>query len=449
MQNFLEYERLDRETRNSVDRILDFDEIYKNIRSKEAKSQSSRCIQCGIPYCSYGCPLGNFIPHWLQNVANKDLDTAFQISNETSPFPEIMGKICPHDKLCEGACTLEPTHGAITIGSIEQYISERGFSKNLKIKNLAPKNNKKVAIIGSGPAGLSAATFLLRHGVNVSVYEKEDRAGGLMVYGIPNFKLDKSSVANRVNMLIENGMELHLNSNINKDNMQKIVDENDAIFLAIGATKAFGAGIENEDKSFKAMEFLVDVQKAHMENKKPSIDISNKDVVVIGGGDTAMDCVRTSIRLNAKSVKCLYRRDEKDMPGSKKEFMNAKNEGVNFHFFVSPEKINLDSAGNTSSISMIKTKIENNKLIYLDDKIEIKADIIIFALGFEVEKSDIFESANILLDDKGRVNANDYKTSNPKIFTGGDCLRGADLVVNAALDGREATNIILKELGIN
>lgn len=451
MQDFLQFDRRDRKKRDVFQRVSDFSEIYKDLKDKQSANQSKRCVQCGIPYCAYGCPLGNFIPHWLKNIADKDLETAFAISNETSPFPEIMGKICPHDKLCEGACTLNADElGAVSIGSIEQYISENGFKQGFKIKYTDKKVGKKVAIIGSGPAGLSTATFLMRAGVDVTIYEKEDRAGGLLTYGIPNFKLDKKGVQKRVDMLLENGLNLTLNTEIGKDiSIDDIVEKYDAVFVGVGATKAFFAGIENENHAncFQAMEFLNAVQKAQFEITNSKIDTKNKNVVVIGGGDTAMDCVRTAIRQQANNVSCLYRRGEDDMPGSKKEFINAREEKVDFQFFLSPKTININK-DKITSITMTKTEVKDNKLIYLDETIDITADIIIFALGFKVDDISFFDKASITKDNKGRVDVSNYKTSHPKIYAGGDCVRGADLVVNAALDGREASRIILQDLGV-
>ncbi len=451
MQKFLEFDRRDRKKRGRKERIYDFSEIYKDLSPKQSVKQASRCVQCGIPYCAFGCPLGNFIPHWLKNVADTDLKTAFKISNETSPFPEIMGKICPHDKLCEGVCTLEvDLDSAVSIGSIEQYITEEGFKEGFSLNYNAPKVDKKVAIIGSGPAGLSTATFLMRHGVSVSIYEKEDRAGGLLTYGIPNFKLDKTTVQRRVSMLQENGMELHLNSEVGKDiSMDDLLKDYDAIFIGIGASKPIYLGLENEknENCFQSMDFLTTVQKAQFNNEKSSIDSKNKTVVVIGGGDTAMDCVRTATRQKANLVRCLYRRGEDDMPGSKKEFDNAVEEGVNFSFFLSPKSINVQN-GKITSITMTKTKLDGSKLVYLDEEEIIEADIIIFALGFKVEDTPFLDKIGVDKDERGRFKANNYKSSKDKIYLGGDCVRGADLVVRAALDGREATKTILKELGV-
>ena len=451
MQDFLEFDRRDRKKRNRKERIGDFSEIYKDLSPKQSVKQASRCVQCGIPYCAFGCPLGNFIPHWLKDTASMDLKTAFQISNETSPFPEIMGKICPHDKLCEGACTLEvDLDSAVSIGSIEQYITEEGFKNGYSIDYKAPKIDKKVAIIGSGPAGLSAATFLMRYGVSISMYEKEDRAGGLLTYGIPNFKLDKKTVQRRVSMLVENGMQLHLNSEVGKDiNIDDLLKEYDAIFIGIGASKSIYVGLENEknENCFQAMDFLTTVQKAQFNGTQSSIDSKNKTVVVIGGGDTAMDCVRTATRQKANLVRCLYRRGEASMPGSRKEFDNAIEEGVNFSFFLSPKSINVQN-GKIVSITMTKTKLDGSKLVYLDEEEVIKADIIIFALGFKVEDTPFLDKIGVDKDDKGRFKANNHQSTKDKIYLGGDCVRGADLVVRAALDGREATKSILTKLGV-
>ncbi|VAY86383.1 Glutamate synthase [NADPH] small chain [hydrothermal vent metagenome] len=452
MQDFLEYERIEPRRRDTVERIKDFKEIYKPLNTKDASSQSSRCVQCSNPYCSHGCPLDNHIPQWLLSVAKNDIDMAFAISNQTSPFPEIMGKVCPQDRLCEKTCTLNTGLGAVTIGAIENHINQEGFKKGLKIPFLEKKVGKKIAVIGSGPAGLSVATFLLRAGVDVDVYESLDRAGGLLTYGIPGFKLDKNDVQRRVDMLTENGMGLHLNTTIGKDvEFKELIKNYDGVFIGIGAKKQNTISIPNISSNgvHQAMEVLTDIQKSIFSSKRPTIDLANKKVVVIGGGDTAMDCVRTSIRQKSSNVKCLYRRDEKSMPGSLKEHNNAKLEGVDFIFHLSPKEIVVDDNNNVKSIIMQKTKFDdNNKLITLDECEEIQADIIILALGFNMQVPNFIKENNISLSDKQTLKLNNYRTSIDKVYAGGDCFRGADLVVNAALDGREASKIILKDLGL-
>lgn len=452
MQDFLEHGRVEPTRRGVVERIKDFDEIYENVHPKEAHHQSSRCVQCSNPYCSYGCPLDNYIPQWLKSVASENIDLAFAISNQTSPFPEIMGKVCPHDRLCEKTCTLNEGLGSVTIGPIENYINQEGFKKGLEVPFAKEKVGKSIAVIGSGPAGLSVATFLLRAGVDVHMYEKSNRAGGLLTYGIPNFKLDKSDIERRVDILVKNGLKLHLNTEIGKDiSFDKLKENNDGIFIGIGATKSNTIDIPNVGANgvYQAMEVLVDIQKSLFNSTKPNVSLKKKKIVVVGGGDTAMDCVRTSIRKKATEVKCLYRRDEKSMPGSLREHINAKLEGVEFVFHLSPKEIIVDENNNAKAIRMQKTILKDGTLKTIDEYEDIEADIIIFALGFSVDIPPFMKDNNIKVSDRNRVLLKDYRTSMDKVYAGGDCFRGADLVVNAALDGREASKSILKDLGLD
>ena len=452
MLAFTQIERVNASKRGVMERIKDFKEVYNVFDKERAREQADRCINCGDPYCHNKCPLHNIIPAWLKQVSQDNLELAFNISNETSPFPEILGRICPHDKLCEGDCTLNDTHGAVTIGSVETYISELGFEKGLKPKFSNKKVGKKVAIIGSGPAGLSCATFLLREGIDVDIYERANRAGGLLTYGIPGFKLDKSAVERRAKLLEDAGARFILNCEIGKDkSIKELVDNYDAVFIGIGATKGKKAGISGEDRDnvHLAMEFLTKVQKRLFgEEVEDYIDVKDKNVVVIGGGDTAMDCVRTAVRERAKTVKCLYRRDEENMPGSKKEVINAKEEGVEFVFNVSPKEIT------EAGIILEKTRLSEPdesgrrrvEIIPNSEFLQI-ADVIIFALGFEQEKPAFIDELGLELDKWNGIKINElYQTSNKKVFAGGDSVRGADLAVRAAYDGREAAKGIIKYL---
>ncbi|MDD5405796.1 MAG: glutamate synthase subunit beta [Sulfurovaceae bacterium] len=458
MQKFLEFDRLDAKKRDVVERIKDFDEIYEVFMPEKANEQSDRCIQCGDPYCHNGCPLHNFIPQWLKATATKDLEFAFTLSNESSPFPEVMGRICPHDRLCEGACTLNDGYGAITIGSIETFINEEGFKKGLKPKFASKKIDKKVAIIGAGPAGLSAATFLLRDGISVEIFDKQAKAGGLLMYGIPGFKLDKNIVSRRVRLLEEAGAVFHLNTEVGKDvAFEELMENFDAVFIGVGATKGKKAGLVGEDASniYLAMDFLTTIQKNIFGEKvKKNIDVKDKRVVVIGGGDTAMDCVRTSLREKAKSVKCLYRRDAFNMPGSKKEYVNAKEEGVEFEFYVSPKKFITNDKAEVIGVEMVKTKLstpdEGGR-----QKVEeiassnylVDADIVITALGFDMCEYSFLASNGIETDKWGQILVDEnHETTKTGIYAGGDCQRGADLVVTAVRDGREAARAIIKKL---
>jgi glutamate synthase (NADPH) small chain len=457
MLNFTKFERINPEKRDVLQRLKDYNEVYQVFGKSRANEQSDRCMQCGDPYCHTGCPLGNFIPAWLKQTATKNPDLAFALSNETSPFPEILGRICPQDVLCEGACSLNTGHGAIAIGAIETHISEAAFERGLTPKFSKNKKEEKIAIIGSGPAGISAATFLLRKGYQVEMFERADRAGGLMMYGIPGFKLDKTTVDRRIGWLEEAGMKLHLNCEIGKDKSAKeLEDEFDSIFIGIGATASRYAGIEGEKSSnvHLAINFLTGIQKRNLGNKNVDfVDVKDKRVVVIGGGDTAMDCVRTSIREGASSVKCLYRRNEANMPGSKKEVVNAKEEGVEYVFNVSPKSIVVED-GTAIGVELLTTTMSEpdksgRQKVVIDEGSEYleEADVIIMALGFSPEVPSFLKDLNVKTNSWGGIEINkSFKTSNAKVYAGGDCERGAHLAVTAAADGRDAARAIIQTL---
>jgi len=457
MQKFTEVDRIDAKKRDVVARVKDFDEIYEVFADNKASEQSDRCVQCGDPYCHNKCPLHNLIPQWLKATAVKDFELAFALSNEPSPFPEILGRICPHDRLCEGDCTLNDGYGAITIGSIESFINEEGFKRGLKPKFLPIQGDKKVAIIGAGPAGLSCATFLLREGIAVEIFDKQNRAGGLLSYGIPGFKLEKKIVERRVDLLKEAGAIFHQNCEIGKDiSFESLQNDFNAIFIGVGATAGRKSDIKGSDgkNSFLAMDFLTTIQKKLFnESYDKSIDVKDKKVVVIGGGDTAMDCVRTSLREGAKSVECHYRRDAQGMPGSKKEYVNAKEEGVVFSFFVSPKEIILNDNGEVTAIEMVKTRLsENSSGRQIVEEVsgsnfKIDADVVIFALGFDTVNYSFLASNGIDTDKWGAIEVDENnETTRAGVWAGGDCHRGADLVVTAVKDGREAGKAISKKL---
>lgn len=457
MLNFTKFERVNPEKRDVLQRLKDFDEVYQVFSKQRATEQADRCMQCGDPYCHTGCPLGNYIPAWLKQTATKNPELAFALSNETSPFPEILGRICPQDVLCEGACSLNTGHGAVSIGAVETFVSESAFENGVKPPFTAKSNGKRVAVIGSGPSGISAATFLLRKGFEVEMFERADRAGGLLMYGIPGFKLDKTTVDRRINWLLEAGMKLHTNCEIGKDKaISDLEKEFDAIYLAIGATASNKVKVDGEDSSnvYFAIEFLTGIQKRNLGTKNVNyIDVKDKRVVVIGGGDTAMDCVRTSVREGAETVKCLYRRDEANMPGSKKEVVNAKEEGVEFVFNVSPKSIKT-SNGLATGVELLETMMSEpdasgRQKVVIKDGSEFveEADVVILALGFSPEVPAFLKELNVETNSWGGVVIDSsYKTSNKKVYAGGDCRRGAHLAVTAAVDGREAAKAIVKDL---
>ncbi|NCO00593.1 MAG: glutamate synthase subunit beta [Epsilonproteobacteria bacterium] len=459
MREFLTTERIEPTKRLVVERTKDFGEIYEVFNHYDAATQSDRCVQCGDPFCLNKCPLHNYIPQWLKSIAEKDLEFAFKLSNEPSPFPEVMGRVCPHDRLCEGDCTLNDGHGAITIGSIETHITDEGFRQGLKPDFPGITTDKKVAVIGSGPAGLSAATYLLRSGIAVTMYEKSDRAGGLLTYGIPNFKLDKKIVERRVKLLEEAGLKLVLNCEVGKDiAFEDIASEHDAMFIGVGATKSKSAGISGEKASnvYAAIDYLTNIQRKNFKlSYEKKFDFKDLNVVVIGGGDTAMDCLRTAKREGAKSVTCLYRRDAHNMPGSQKEYKNAMEEGVDFTFFASPKEIVLSEDGKAIAVEVVKTNLgvkdESGRQKMEEVKgseFRVKADVIIMSLGFDPAVPSFLAENGIETNSWGGIitNAETKETTTAGIYAGGDCFRGADLVVTAAFDGREAARNISKSI---
>ena len=459
MKEYLNIERIDPKKRLVVERTKDFGEIYEVFEKDDAATQAERCIQCGDPFCLNKCPLHNYVPQWLKAVSEKDLEFAFKLSNEPSPFPEVMGRVCPHDRLCEGDCTLNDGHGAITIGSVETHITEAGFKAGYKPDFPGITSDKKVAVIGSGPAGLSAATYLLRSGIAVTMYERSDRAGGLLTYGIPNFKLDKKIVERRVKLLVEAGLELVLNCEVGKDiTFEDIANTHDAMFIGVGPTKAKRASMTGENASnvYDAMDYLTNIQKKNFRTKYDTkFDFKDKDVVVIGGGDTAMDCLRTAKREGAKSVTCLYRRDAHNMPGSQKEYKNAMEEGVDFTFFASPKEVVQNEDGLAIGIEVIKTTLgakDDSGRQRMEElkgsEFRVNADVIIMSLGFDTEKPSFLAANGIETNKWGEIilDEDTHETTTSGIYAGGDCYRGADLVVTAAYDGREAARAITKSL---
>ena len=459
MRDFLATERLEPTKRLVVERTKDFGEIYEVFAPYDAATQSDRCIQCGDPFCLNKCPLHNYIPQWLKAVSEKDLEFAFKLSNEPSPFPEVMGRVCPQDRLCEGDCTLNDGHGAITIGSVETHITEEGFKQGLKPEFPGITTDKKVAIVGSGPAGLSAATYLLRSGIAVTMYERSDKAGGLLTYGIPNFKLDKKIVERRVKLLQDAGLELVLNCEVGRDiTFEEIANSHDSMFIGVGATKAKNAGLAGEQASnvYDAMDYLTAIQRKNFKSSyDKKFDFKDLNVVVIGGGDTAMDCLRTAKREGAKSVTCLYRRDAHNMPGSQKEYKNAMEEGVDFTFFASPKEIVINDSGSAVAVEVVKTNLgakdESGRQKMEEVKgseFRVNADVIIMSLGFDPAIPSFLAENGIETNSWGGIVINEetHETTTSGIYAGGDCFRGADLVVTAAFDGREAARSIAKSL---
>jgi len=433
----------------------DFNEIYKEFINDKASEQSSRCSQCGVPFCQVHCPLSNNIPDWLKLTAEGRLKEAYELSQSTNNMPEVCGRICPQDRLCEGNCVIEQSgHGTVTIGSVEKYITdnawEQGWVKPIKVKN---EKSQNIGIIGAGPAGLSAAEQLRKLGYQITVYDRYDRAGGLMIYGIPNFKLEKFVVERRTRLLEEGGIKFVQNFEVGKDaTLEQLRKKHDALLIATGVYKAREIDLPGRDLGniFPAMEFLTASNKKGLGDKvelfdNGTLNAEGKDIVVIGGGDTAMDCVRTSIRQKAKSVKCLYRRDKENMPGSAREVSNAEEEGVEFVWLSSPKEfigtnkveglmVDKIKLGEPDDSGRRKPEIQNNS------HFNIKADIVIKALGFDPENLPrLFGSEDLQVTKWGTLKTDFYtmETNLPGIFAAGDIIRGASLVVWAIKDGRD------------
>ena len=458
---FLDVGRYDPSKKDPEERKIEFVEIYGEYNQVQASNQAHRCLDCGNPYCEWKCPVHNYIPDWLKLVNEGNILEAADLCHSTNSLPEVCGRVCPQDRLCEGACTLNDGFGAVTIGSIEKYITEKAFEMGWK-PDLSHRKwkNKKVAIVGSGPAGIACADILTRSGIKSHVYDKNEEIGGLLTFGIPEFKLEKSVVRRRRKVLEEMGIDFHLGVEIGKDiPFQEIYDANDAVFLAMGTYTSLEGGFSGEKLPgvYKAIDYLISNTKKLLNmdtGKSEYIDFKDKKVVVLGGGDTAMDCNRTAIRQGAKSVTCLYRRDEKNMPGSRREVKNAKEEGVIFNFNIQP----IDILGNkkVEGIKTVQTMLgdedHNGRRIPIpvpDSEKIYDADVVIVAFGFRASPAEWFDNFDIKTKKDGLVVAEEnqefkFQTTNKKVFSGGDMVRGSDLVVTAIWEGREAGKSIIK-----
>ena len=446
--------------RDISDRKEDFDEIYQEFLKDRAVQQSSRCSQCGVPFCQVHCPLSNNIPDWLKLTAEGRYEEAYQLSQSTNNMPEVCGRICPQDRLCEGNCVIEQSgHGTVTIGSIEKYITEKAWENGwVKPIEINSEKNESVGIIGSGPAGLACGEQLRKKGYKVTIYDRYDRAGGLLIYGIPGFKLEKHVVQRRIKLLDESGIKFVLNFEVGKDSsLTELREKHDAILIATGVYKAREVNLPGNDLSniFPAMEFLTASNKKGLGDKvelfdNGTLNAEGKDVVVIGGGDTAMDCLRTSVRQNAKSVKCLYRRDRENMPGSAREVGNAEEEGVEFIWLTSPKEFK--GTNKIESVVVNKMKLgepddsgRRKPVIEENSDFEIKADLVIKALGFDPEDlPKLFNEEKLQVSRWGTIKADfdTMETSIEGVFAAGDIVRGASLVVWGIKDGRDAATSI-------
>ena len=464
MLKFVELGQQSPPKRSVKNRNQDFKEIYEDFINRSAKEQSSRCSQCGVPFCQVHCPLQNNIPDWLKLTAEGRLQDAYELSQSTNNMPEVCGRICPQDRLCEGNCVIEQSgHGTVTIGSVEKYITdtawEKGWVKPIKVKK---QKKQSVGIIGAGPAGLACAEELRKSGYQVTIYDRYDRPGGLLIYGIPNFKLEKFVVERRTKLLKDSGIKFVQNFEVGNDKtLYDLQKKHDAILIATGVYKAREIDIPGQklENIFPAMEFLTASNRKGLGDKVELFDdgtlnAEGKNVVVIGGGDTAMDCVRTSVRQKAKSVKCLYRRDRENMPGSSREVENAIEEGVKFIWLTSPKQFIGDKKVNAVEVSKMKlgnpdTTGRRTPEIIKGSEYEIHADLIIKSLGFDPENiPKLFNAEELAVSKWGtiKIDLKSMETNLKGVFAAGDIVRGASLVVWAIKDGRDAAVQIEKYL---
>ena len=466
-KKMLQFVKLEKETplkRDTQKRGKDFQEIYKEYIHGKAEEQSSRCSQCGVPFCQIHCPLSNNIPDWLKLTAEGRLKEAYELSQSTNNMPEVCGRICPQDRLCEGNCVIEQSgHGTVTIGSIEKYITDtawdKGWVKPFKVKK---ELKQSVGIIGAGPAGMACAEELRKSGFQVTIYDRYDRPGGLLIYGIPNFKLEKFVVERRTKLLKETGIKFIQNFEVGKEKtLDQLREKHDAILIATGVYKSREIDIpgKNLKNIFPAMQFLTASNKKGLGDKVELFDngvlnAENKNVVVIGGGDTAMDCVRTAIRQKAKSVKCLYRRDRENMPGSTREVGNAEEEGVKFIWLTSPKSfIGQEVVREVEVNKMILGEPDSSgrkkPVIQKGSEFKISADLVIKSLGFDPEDlPKLFNSQELSISKWGtlKIDLKTMQTNLDGVFAAGDIVRGASLVVWAIRDGRDAALQIEKYL---
>lgn len=464
---FVDVARIDPPKKPIKVRKEEFGEIYQPLSQSQTEGQADRCLDCGNPYCEWKCPVHNYIPQWLSLANEGRILEAAELSHQTNSLPEVCGRVCPQDRLCEGACTLNDDFGAVTIGSIEKYITDTAFKMGWRPDMSGVTwTDKRVAIVGAGPAGLACADILIRNGVRPVVFDKYEEIGGLLTFGIPSFKLEKDVVKLRREIFTEMGIEFRLNTEIGKDiPFGELLEEYDAVFLGMGTYTSMKGGFDHESAPgvYEALPFLIaNTNRTMGLEKDPAdfIDMKGKKVVVLGGGDTTMDCVRTSIRQGADNVTCAYRRDEESMPGSRKEVINAKEEGINFEFNVMPLDIEVDADGNAIGVRFVRTEMGEPDSAGRRRPVEIpgsefvmEADAVIIAFGFSPSPASWFGDFGIILDEKGRVRAPEhgqfaFQTSNPKIFSGGDMVRGSDLVVTAIAEGRKAAEGIMDYMGV-
>lgn len=458
---FLNIARRDGDKKAADARSKEFREIYAPFGADQAREQAGRCLACGNPYCEWKCPVHNYIPNWLKLVREGNLFEAAELSHKTNSLPEICGRVCPQDRLCEGACTLSGDFGAVTIGALEKYISDEAFKAGWRPDmSKVVQTGRKVAVIGAGPAGLACADVLVRNGVSPVVFERHEEIGGLLTFGIPEFKLEKSVVKRRREVLEGMGVEFRLGCDVGKDiTFQQLLDQYDAVFLGMGTYTYMKGGIPGEDLPgvLEALPFLISNVRNCLSLPGEFVSMQGKRVVVLGGGDTAMDCNRTSIRQGAADVTCAYRRDEANMPGSKREVANAKEEGVQFLWNRQP--VAVVGNGKVEGVKLVTTQLgapdargrRTPEVVPGSEEI-VPCDHVIVAFGFRPSPAPWFVDFGIATDDAGKVlasgHAQAFQTANPKVFAGGDMVRGSDLVVTAVNEGRLAAKGILAFLEV-
>ncbi len=463
---FIDVGRNDPNKRDIANRKTQYVEIYDQFTETQVENQADRCLSCGNPYCEWKCPVHNFIPNWLKLVSEGQLFEAAELSHQTNTLPEVCGRVCPQDRLCEGACTLNDGFGAVTIGATEKYITDTALAMGWRpdLSDVVA-TGKRVAIIGAGPAGLGCADVLTRAGVKAVVFDRYPEIGGLLTFGIPEFKLEKDVMVRRREVFEGMGIEFKLNTEVGKDvTIDTLLADYDAVFLGMGTYKAMNGGFPGESAQgvYKALDYLignVNNNRGYAQDSSAFINLKGKKVVVLGGGDTAMDCVRTAVRQGAKEVICAYRRDEQNMPGSRKEVQNAREEGIQFLFNRQPIEV-VESDGVATGVRMVETALgapgpdgrRRPEPIESSEQV-LEADAVIVAFGFQPSPADWFSEANVELNDWNGVVAEEFQaykfqTTNPKIFAGGDMVRGSDLVVTAIWEGRQAAEGILDYLNV-